>query len=177
MCLVGEEGFCELHQVAFGERPFSNAAFFQQLKTEYKAQRTPGYRWWQLSGLRERKVSEIHFVEFGTLCPEPAQEICITAQPGFPVDEEGWACGLATTRSQVPPDPKLLASRLHGLNLHREGYSLYDLVPRKLESALPRQGGLKGWGLYFVETTRWKVWEIRVLMLSLALIALGISFL
>ena len=39
-----------------------------------------------------------------------------------------------------------------------EGLDIYDLVPRKLQDALPMERGLEGWGLYFAEEEYWKAW-------------------
>jgi hypothetical protein len=58
----------------------------------------------------------------------------------------------------------------------REGLSIYELVPRKLEP-LPVQADLIGWGLYFVETERriCKEWIVEILVVWMVLVGLIMS--
>jgi hypothetical protein len=56
-----------------------------------------------------------------------------------------------------------------------EGLDLYNFFPRKLE-ALPLQGGLDGWGLYFVETEgfNFTVKTGKIILVVILVLAFGI---
>lgn len=174
LCFPKTDNIYQFHQVEFAERPTSNAAFFNKLKTEYNAKRTPRYCcWWQLPWARKVEITEVHFIEIRTGNTIPTQNIHLTAKPCLPNNEEGWACNLITAPTQAPNDPKAMASRLRGLKVPREGYSIYDLVPRKLKDPLPKQSGLHGWGLYIVEIEGWKGWAVLCIVAFFVFLAFG----
>jgi hypothetical protein len=117
-------------------------------------------------------VSEIHFAKFLTTTTIPRQAISLRAKNCIPTDEEGWLCRIFAESAQAPIDEVGMAVSFKDLYPSREGLSIYELVPRKLEP-LPVQADLIGWGLYFVETERriCKEWMVLVsLIMGLAVV-------
>ena len=165
MCLPGRWGLVDLHQLKFTHRPATNAEFFARLKLEYEKKRYqpfPGWRFWSPRG---RKITGVHFVKFriaGIMSPRDAW--VEDDGPCLPDDgEEGWARKVHATYPSKPPlNADIMLCMLHGDIL--EGLDIYDLVPRKLQDALPMERGLEGWGLYFAEEEYWKAWYPAVVL-------------
>jgi hypothetical protein len=181
LCLRSPDGIYDLHQVEFATRPTTSAAFFARLRTAYEeAQRASAPQNRLLLPTRisrlfqpKKQVSEIHFAKFLTTTTIPRQAISLLAKNCIPTDEEGWLHRLFAEPGQAPLDEVGMAVRFKGAYPAREGLSIYDLVPRKLE-ALPVQADLIGWGLYFVETERrmCKEWGAEILVVWMVLVYL-----
>jgi hypothetical protein len=174
ICLPGEGGRYDLHQVEFVIPPVSNVAFWDHMRAEYMAKRTPSEYWHFTSWLRKRRVLEIHFIYFLTTETIPTTGIQVLARPCVPHNEEGWECMILPHEdpSRAPIDAPEMAESLHGQQI-REGRSHYALMPRKLE-ALPNQPNILGWGLYFVETESRKKWVVMVFVMCALVAYFGI---
>jgi hypothetical protein len=165
----GKHAVDKLHQVRLAGPPESDTEFFQFLRKEYYANRERSNRlspWWK-GGLNPwwRQVREIYFVQFVTRTSTPRQHnVQITATKSVPTMKN-----LEWERTLGPLDPPSsnLVTRLF---LAREAhYGELDTaleIPRKLNTKIPDIAGQTGWGLYFLEETRWTlVYNLLVLWL------------
>ena len=174
ICLPGRWGLIDLHQLEFTRRPATNAEFFARLRLEYDNKRYQPFPGWHFWCPRGRKLTGIHFVKFrqaGVMSPRDVR--LQDNSPCVPdVGQEGWVRKAFREDPMEPPlIPNTMMWMLRGDDL--EGLNIYDLVPRKLEDALPAELGLEGWGLYFAEEEYWKAWYPMVVLGGTLVIALG----
>jgi hypothetical protein len=173
MCLPGRWDLTDLHQIEFTHRPTTNAEFFARLKLEYDKKRPqpfPGWKFWLPRG---RKFTGIHFVKFSLIGLWSPWDVDVKDNPGLPdIDEEGWVLKQCSgDQSRAPLNADTMRWMLLGDVL--EGWDIYDLTPRKLQSAMPAERGSVGWGLYFAEEEYWKVWYPAVAIGGTLVIAFG----
>lgn len=149
----GKNDVDKLHQVRLADQYISSdAGFFQLLRKEYytNRERYHGWNpWW-------RKVRGIFFVEFVTRTPTSVQHsvqlLATGSVPGARV--HGWI--RARTAGRLDPPSSSFITRLFD-DPEAAGPDMITFleIPRKLYTGIPDPDGQIGWGLYFLEGSRW----------------------
>lgn len=160
LAVSGEHGFDRLVQVKLTEPLKTDAAFFHLLRREYWKHRERYY------GINPfwREVKAIHFVEFETLQPLLSQQtIRIVEFDKLPEPAQvGW------TRTVVPefgpqwPQNMAIYFKYPALAGESQEACLFPEVPRKLDAEIPRRLGETGWGLAYIEGTKWTLDDVAL---------------
>lgn len=153
LAFSGRDEVDKLHQVRLVQHPASDSEFFQLLRKEYymHRERYHGWNpWW-------RKVRGIFFVHFvtrqSTRVQHSIQLLATEDVPGASI--VGWT---RTVGHLNPPSANFVTSLFQAPE-YAAGYELITFleVPRKVQSRIGDTAGEKGWGLYFLEGTRWNL--------------------
>lgn len=173
LAFSGKNDVDKLHQVRLADvYPASDAEFFKLLRKEYYTNRERYYGrnpWW-------RKVRRIFFVKFVTRHLTSGQRsiqiIATESVPGIGV--AGWA---RTVGPLDPPSAGFVTGLFQAPEAAGPGSVTFLEIPRKLRTGIPDTGEQTGWGLYFLEGTRWSLVYSLLLLWVLIGCALLLSLL
>jgi hypothetical protein len=147
LCLDSKRVAPVVHQIQI-HAIASNAELFRNLFREHRDRRERYNLWNMKIPPFWRRVKAIHFVRFRTVIPSLVMSVGIEDMCNQPHQVQGWICG--KTR---PIDKLIMADFLYHPDSVGTNGSVYDYIPRKLDTPLPLQDDLEGWALYFEE--RW----------------------
>jgi hypothetical protein len=172
--LNSESGTDRLIQVRLPGRIVTDTEFFRILEREYSRNRI---RYYGIPNFL-KYVESIHFVRFQTQEPGPDPDqhnIRIVDSHSLPDENEiGWT---RLVMAERPPMPETMARYLKNPTmdgLRRSNWN-YQQVPRKLESEIPAQFGITGWGLYYRECSRWLLIVTIITLLHIFVLVITLS--
>lgn len=174
LCIPFNRTLKRLVQIELSASPASDATFFRLLKQEYFKNRQRYY------GVKPfwRKVRRIHFVKFETIDPiqSPFRQLINIGQNDClpPPTQVGWT---RTAVLEYLPKPEQMAEFMYRPDLTGKGREtlLFSHVPRKLGTRIPDTCAQTGWGLYYVEGTRWALVHSILFFLWLSVVSLAVS--
>lgn len=140
-----------LIQVPLRNPPGSDAEFFKLLERQYSEH---CIRYWGIPNFF-KKIRGIYFVEFRTYHPDQSQH-CIRIVGIHSLPPERTAGWIRKMSPYHPPKPDTMKYHLENRTVGQSrALDVFPEVPRKLDTEIPQQGGITGWGLYYREGTRW----------------------